>query len=108
MKTYEFDFESALGDTIMEKYEAFYLKLREVNQEEKINFVVGSEIIVSLFETATAGFTFVNGEEMGSIVFAGSLNMGFEIYKSSRVACDELVCFRDKENACLKFTNFLI
>jgi hypothetical protein len=57
------DFNTALGDTIKEKYESLYVKVVEVSNvvhrktlRGGCNWLVTSPEVASIFETATAGF----------------------------------------------------
>lgn len=73
------DFNTALGDTIKEKYEALYVKLVEISNvvhrktlRGGCNWVVCSPEVASIFETATAGF----GPTM-SDTFTGNLGIQY-------------------------------
>jgi len=85
------DFNTALGDTIKEKYESLYVKLVELGAvvhrktlRGGINWIVTSPEVASMFETATAGFapdpseTFTN--TMG-IQYVGTVNARWRVYK---------------------------
>lgn len=59
----QWDFNTALGDTIKEKYESLYVKCHELNNvliakgAAGYFWIVTSPEIASIFETATAGFS---------------------------------------------------
>ena len=60
---HDWDFSTALGDTIKEKYESLYVKVVEVTNvvhrktlRGGANWIVTSPEVASIFETATAGF----------------------------------------------------
>jgi len=85
------DFATALGDTIKEKYESLYIKIVEVSNiihrktlRGGANWIVTSPEVASIFETATAGFapapsnTFEN--TMG-VQYVGAVNNRWRVYK---------------------------
>lgn len=85
------DFNTALGDTIKEKYESLYVKLVEVSNvvhrktlRGGANWIVTSPEIASIFETATAGFAPAPSETFTSslgIQYVGTVNNKWRIYK---------------------------
>ena len=85
------DFSTALGDTIKEKYEALYVKLMEVSAvvhrktlRGGANWVVCSPEVASIFETATAGFAPSPSDTFTSslgIQYVGTVNQKFRLYK---------------------------
>jgi hypothetical protein len=85
------DFNTALGDTIKEKYESLYIKVVEVcNVIHKktlrggANWVVTSPEVASVFETATAGFAPTPSDTFTSslgIQYVGTVNQKFRLYK---------------------------
>jgi len=85
------DFNTALGDTIKEKYESLYVKLVEISNvvhrktlRGGCNWIVTSPEVASIFETATAGFAPAPSETFtGSlgIQYVGTVNNKWRIYK---------------------------
>lgn len=85
------DFNTALGDTIKEKYESLYVKLVEVSNvvhrktlRGGANWLVTSPEVASIFETATAGFAPAPSETFTSslgIQYVGTVNNRWKIYK---------------------------
>jgi len=85
------DFNTALGDTIKEKYEALYVKVVEVSNvvhrktlRGGCNWLVTSPEVASIFETATAGFAPAPSETFTSslgIQYVGTINNRWRLYK---------------------------
>ncbi len=85
------DFATALGDTIKEKYESLYIKVVEVSNiihrktlRGGANWIVTSPEVASVFETATAGFApspSNNFESSLGIQYVGQVNNRWRIYK---------------------------
>jgi hypothetical protein len=85
------DFATALGDTIKEKYEALYVKVVEVSAvvhrktlRGGCNWIVTSPEVASIFETATAGFAPAPSETFTSslgIQYVGTVNARWRLYK---------------------------
>lgn len=85
------DFNTALGDTIKEKYEALYIKVVEVSNvvhrktlRGGCNWLVTSPEVASIFETATAGFAPAPSETFTSslgIQYVGTINNRWRLYK---------------------------
>jgi len=85
------DFNTALGDTIKEKYEALYVKIVEVSNvvhrktlRGGCNWIVTSPEVASIFETATAGFAPASSETFTSslgIQYVGTINNRWRLYK---------------------------
>lgn len=85
------DFNTALGDTIKEKYESLYVKVVEVSNvvhrktlRGGCNWIVTSPEVASIFETATAGFAPAPSETFTSslgIQYVGSVNNRWRLYK---------------------------
>jgi len=85
------DFNTALGDTIKEKYESLYIKVVEVSNvvhrktlRGGCNWLVTSPEVASIFETATAGFAPAPSETFTSslgIQYVGSVNNRWKLYK---------------------------
>jgi hypothetical protein len=85
------DFNTALGDTIKERYESLYIKISEVSAvihrktlRGGANWIVTSPEVASIFETATAGYapspseTFTTG--LG-VQYVGTVNQKWRLYK---------------------------
>lgn len=85
------DFATALGDTIKEKYESLYVKVVEISNiihrktlRGGANWIVTSPEVASIFETATAGFAPApsnNFESSLGIQYVGQVNNRWRIYK---------------------------
>jgi len=85
------DFNTALGDTIKEKYESLYIKVVEVSNvvhrktlRGGCNWLVTSPEVASVFETATAGFAPSPSETFTSslgIQYVGTINNRWRLYK---------------------------
>jgi len=85
------DFNTALGDTIKEKYESLYVKVVEVSNvvhrktlRGGCNWIVTSPEVASIFETATAGFAPAPSETFTSslgIQYVGTVNNRWRLYK---------------------------
>lgn len=85
------DFNTALGDTIKEKYESLYIKVVEVSNvvhrktlRGGCNWIVTSPEVASIFETATAGFAPAPSETFTSslgIQYVGTVNNRWRLYK---------------------------
>jgi hypothetical protein len=85
------DFNTALGDTIKEKYESLYIKVVEVSNvvhrktlRGGANWLITSPEVASIFETATAGFAPAASETFTSslgIQYVGTVNNRWRLYK---------------------------
>ncbi len=85
------DFNTALGDTIKEKYESLYIKVVEISNvvhrktlRGGCNWLVTSPEVASVFETATAGFAPDPSETFTSslgIQYVGTINKRWRLYK---------------------------
>jgi len=85
------DFNTALGDTIKEKYESLYIKVVEISNvvhrktlRGGCNWLVTSPEVASIFETATAGFAPAPSETFTSslgIQYVGTVNARWRLYK---------------------------
>jgi len=85
------DFNTALGETIKEKYESLYVKVVEVSAvihrktlRGGANWLVTSPEVASIFETATAGFAPSPSETFTSslgIQYVGTVNNRWRLYK---------------------------
>jgi len=85
------DFSTALGDTIKERYESLYVKIVEVSNvihrktlRGGANWIVTSPEVASIFETATAGFAPAPSETFTSrlgIQYFGTINNRWRLYK---------------------------
>lgn len=85
------DFNTALGDTIKEKYESLYVKVVELSAvvhrktlRGGCNWLVTSPEVASIFETATAGFAPAPSETFTAslgIQYVGTINNRWRLYK---------------------------
>ena len=85
------DFNTALGDTIKEKYESLYVKVVEVSNvvhrktlRGGCNWLVTSPEVASVFETATAGFAPAPSDTFTSslgVQYVGTINNRWRLYK---------------------------
>lgn len=85
------DFNTALGETIKEKYESLYVKIVELSAvihrktlRGGANWIVTSPEVASIFETATAGFAPAPSETFTSslgIQYVGTVNNRWRLYK---------------------------
>ena len=85
------DFNTALGDTIKEKYESLFVKIVEVSNvvhrktlRGGANWIVTSPEVASMFETATAGFAPQQSETFTSsigIQYVGAVAPRCRVYK---------------------------
>jgi len=95
------DFNTALGDTIKEKYESLYVKLVEVSAvihkktlRGGANWVVCSPEVAAIFETATAGFAPAPSETFTSslgIQYVGTVNNRWRLYKDPLFRTNQLL-----------------
>ena len=85
------DFNTALGETIKEKYESLYIKVVELSNvvhrktlRGGCNWIVTSPEVASIFETATAGFAPAPSETFTSslgIQYVGTVSNRWRLYK---------------------------
>jgi len=85
------DFNTALGDTIKEKYESLYVKVVEISNvvhrktlRGGCNWIVTSPEVASIFETATAGFAPSPSETFTSSIgvqYVGTVSNRWRLYK---------------------------
>jgi hypothetical protein len=85
------DFNTAMGDTIKEKYESLFIKIVEVSSvihrktlRGGANWIVTSPEVAAIFETATAGFAPAPSENFTSslgIQYVGTVNTRWKLYK---------------------------
>ena len=95
------DFNTALGDTIKEKYESLYVKVVEVSNvihrktlRGGANWIVTSPEIASIFETATAGFAPAASETFTSSIgvqYVGTVNNRWRLYKDPLFPSNQLL-----------------
>lgn len=95
------DFNTALGDTIKEKYESLYVKVVEVSNvvhrktlRGGCNWLVTSPEVASIFETATAGFAPAPSDTFtGSlgIQYVGTVNNRWRLYKDPLFAQGQIL-----------------
>lgn len=85
------DYSTALGDTVKEKYESLYVKISEISNvihrktlRGGANFIVTSPEVSSIFETATAGYAPAPSETFTSslgVQYVGTVNNRWRLYK---------------------------
>lgn len=95
------NFGSALGDTIKEKYESLYVKVVEVSNvihrktlRGSANWLVTSPEIASMFETATAGFAPAPSDTFNStlgVQYVGTINNRWKLYKDPLFPTSEIL-----------------
>lgn len=95
------DFNTALGETIKEKYESLYVKVVEVSNvihrktlRGGANWIVTSPEVASIFETATAGFAPAPSETFTSslgIQYVGTVNNRWRLYKDPLFPTNQLL-----------------
>lgn len=95
------DYNTALGDTVKEKYEALYIKCTEVSNvihrktlRGSANWIVTSPEVASIFETATAGYapTPAEGFTMSlGVQYVGSVNKKWTLYKDPQFPSNQLL-----------------
>ena len=95
------DFNTALGDTIKEKYESLYVKIVEVSNvvhrktlRGGCNWIVTSPEVASIFETATAGFAPNPSDTFTSslgIQYVGTINSRWRLYKDPLFPTSQIV-----------------
>ncbi len=121
------DFNSALGDTIMEKYESLYVKLVEINNvlihkgAKGFFWIAAGPEVASIFETATAGFapalsSFGDQVPLGmtNVYAIGTINRRWKIYCDPAIDSNLLIMGvgMEKEPDCnyaaLRIANFVI
>jgi hypothetical protein len=131
------DFNSALGDTIMEKYESLYVKAVELNnvlmRKGAVGYfwIVTSPEVASIFETATAGFHPSPSEEFDRMAeykaidgvmpqglptmhYCGGVNRKWRLYKYSEVPTNMFLmgCNDQREDSShygrMMIANFII
>lgn len=107
MKVLEYDHMKALGDTVLEKFESLYTIIARQHKKNPIRFMIGSLETTSMLEAATVGFDpFPLLMSVGDLQIVGKYRC-WQLFKSTQVAKDELVLFGEKENAVIKFKNFV-
>lgn len=95
------DFNTALGDTIKERYESLYVKVVEMSNvihrktlRGGANWIVTSPEVASVFETATAGFAPDPSETFTSslgIQYVGTINKRWRLYKDPLFPTNQLL-----------------
>ena len=95
------DFNTALGETIKEKYESLYVKVVEVSAvihrktlRGGANWLVTSPEVASIFETATAGFAPAPSETFTSslgIQYVGTVNNRWRLYKDPLFPANQIL-----------------
>lgn len=95
-----YDFASALGDTIKEKYESLYIKLIEVtnvlklkNNNESPDIFITSPQISSVFEAATSGVGWGGPDlfQFEPMVYVGTINMKWRLYKCLNIQANQIL-----------------
>jgi hypothetical protein len=96
------DFNTALGDTIKEKYEALYVKLVELSAvihrktlRGGANWIVTSPEVASIFETATAGYAPTMSDTFTTslgIQYVGTINSKWRLYKDPLFPTNQILC----------------
>lgn len=125
------DFNCALGDTIKEKYESLYVKLHEMTNlllkkgAAGYFWIAASPEVISIFETATAGFApapWDRGDIIGGVMplglpavsYHGSVNLRWRLYSDSAMPTNMVLigCNDKREDkshyARLIVANFII
>lgn len=95
------DYSTALGDTIKERYESLYVKIVEMSAvihrktlRGGANWIVTSPEVASIFETATAGFAPAPSETFTSnlgIQYVGTINNRWKLYKDPLFRTNQLL-----------------
>ena len=95
------DFNTALGETIKEKYESLYVKVVEISNvihrktlRGGANWIVTSPEVASIFETATAGFAPAPSETFTSslgVQYVGTVNNRWRLYKDPLFPSNQLL-----------------
>lgn len=95
------DYSTALGDTVKERYESLYVKLMEVSAvihrktlRGAANWIVCSPEVASLFETSVAGFAPTNTEGFESslgVQYVGTVNKKFALYKDPNFKVNQIL-----------------
>lgn len=95
------DFNTALGDTIKERYESLYVKVVEMSAvihrktlRGGANWIVTSPEVASVFETSTAGFAPDPSETFTSslgIQYVGTINKRWRLYKDPLFPSNQLI-----------------
>jgi len=95
------DYSTALGDTIKEKYESLYVKISEISNvihrktlRGGANFIVTSPEVSSIFETATAGYAPAPSETFTSslgVQYVGTVNNRWRLYKDPLFPSNQLL-----------------
>lgn len=85
------DFNTAMGDTIKERYESLYVKVVEISNvihrktlRGGANWIITSPEVAAIFETATAGFAPAPSETFTSslgVQYVGTINNRWRLYK---------------------------
>lgn len=85
------DYSTALGDTIKERYESLYVKLTELSAvvhrktlRGSANWIVTSPEVASLFETATAGYAPITNDTFTTalgIQYVGTVSQRWKVFK---------------------------
>lgn len=95
------DFKTALGTNIKEKYESLYVKLAEASavihrktMRAAANWIVTSPEIATIFETSTAGFAPSPSETFTSslgVQYVGSVGTRWKVYKDPAFKANQIL-----------------
>lgn len=95
------DYNTALGDTVKERYESLYIKCTEVSTvvhrktlRGGANWIVTSPEVATMFETATAGFAPSPSDTFTSslgVQYVGSINKKWTLYKDPLFPAGQLL-----------------
>lgn len=95
------DYNTALGDTVKEKYEALFVKVSQVSNlihkktlRSGANWIVCSPEVASIFETATAGFAPAPSESFTSslgVQYVGTVSNRWKLYKDPQFPTNKLL-----------------
>lgn len=95
------DFNTALGDTIKEKYEALYVEVTKLSNiihrktlRAGANWIVTSPEVASIFETATAGFAPAPSDTFTSslgVQYVGTVQNRWRLYKDPQAPTTQLL-----------------
>jgi hypothetical protein len=95
------DYNTALGDTVKEKYEALFVKVSQVSNiihkktlRSGANWIICSPEVASIFETATAGFAPAPSESFTSslgVQYVGTVSNRWKLYKDPQFPTNNLL-----------------
>lgn len=95
------DFSTAIGESLKERYETLYIKVTEVSNvihrktlRGMANWIVTSPEVASIFETSVAGFAPAPSETFTSslgIQYVGTVNQRWRLYKDALAPRNQLL-----------------